>query len=257
MRFAVVTSLLTFLAVACGGSDTEPNDPSKKANDDKISLGDRPGDRRSSGPGVDEDEDDGDMEVEGLKGHLSPYDIQKGVEKHSGKLGGCYHGRLAGRRHVGGKVEFSYLVNRDGTVKQVFLSKSDLGDWGMELCLIEVARGMKFAKPKGGEAEFSVPLEFNAQKPAMWWGDDRATTEVGEKPAELEQCADKSGKKAPPELLVTAYVGTRGKIASVGFGAPQGGLADEWASCAAEVIGAWELSDPRGRIAKLSFEYSP
>jgi len=194
------------------------------------------------------------MEVEGLKGHLEPYDIQKGVEKRSAALGECYHGKLGGRRYVGGKIEMAYVVNRDGTVKAVNMSKSDLGDWNMEKCLLDVARSMTFKKPRGGEAEFSVPLEFNPRNPPIWWGDDRATTETTEKLTELATCVEKAGD-APADLWVTAYVGTRGKVQSVGFAAPAGGLTDEWASCAAEVVLAWELGDPRGKVAKLSFRF--
>jgi hypothetical protein len=56
-------------------------------------------------------------------------------------------------------------------------------------------------------------------------------------------------------LLITAYVGPRGQVRSVGFAEPSGGLSDEWAACAVEVVKSWSLSDPRGKIAKLSFGF--
>jgi len=241
-------------AVACGGSEAEVKEPKATASDERVELGERPDTRRSTGPGTDDDDAGDGMEVEGLKGHLEPYDIQKGVEKRSKALGDCYHGKLGGRRFVGGKIEMAYVVNRDGTVKTVTMSKSDLGSWDMEKCLLDVARSMTFKKPRGGEAEFSVPLEFNPRNPPIWWGDDRASAEVTDKLQELAACNEKAGE-GPADLWITAYVTTRGKIASVGFAAPDGGLSDEWAACAAEVVSAWELGDPRGKVAKLSFRY--
>ncbi|MBT8492624.1 MAG: AgmX/PglI C-terminal domain-containing protein [Deltaproteobacteria bacterium] len=252
-RLHAALSLALFL-FGCGGSQS-PDDASKQ-KDEGITIGDRgDGTRRSMTPGGTDDGDDDGMEVEGLKGHISQYDINKGVQKRAGAIDKCYRGQLAGRKYVGGEIELSYVVKRDGTVKKALISKSNLGDWSIEQCLRNVAMGMKFVKPKGGEAEFSVPLEFESRSKALWWGDDRATTEVSEKIAALEECATKAGAAAPPVTWVTAYVGNRGEVQSVGFAEPSGGLSAEWAACAVEVVKAWPLSDPTGKIAKLSFRF--
>lgn len=252
VSFAAVPAML--LALACGGSEKEAEEPGV-SDEDRISLGDRPDSRRSGGPGTDDDDDDDDgMEVEGLKGHLAPYDIQRGVQKHSAALSSCYHDKLGKRRYVGGGIEMMFIVKRDGTVKSVHMGKSDLGEWSMEKCLLGAAANIKFKKPKGGEAEFTVPLEFTPRKPALWWGDDRTTTEVAEKLPELAAC--KEAGAAPKKTWITAYVGIRGQVQSVGFAVPEGGMTDEWATCAEGVVKAWELGDPLGKIVKLSFLYT-
>ena len=78
---------------------------------------------------------------------------------------------------------------------------------------------------------------------------------IGGKPVELAACA-KPGGGDPANVAVTVYVGPRGKVLSVGFAAPQP-LAPAWADCAEAKVGAWTLTDPRGKVAKLAFVYHP
>ena len=60
--------------------------------------------------------------------------------------------------------------------------------------------------------------------------------------------------EAPPsDVVVTLYVGTRGKVQSVGFASSAAPLSDGWADCAAEMIQSWQLVDPRGQVAKLTY----
>jgi hypothetical protein len=137
------------------------------------------------------------------------------------------------------------------------MSKSDLGSWAMEQCMLDIARKISFASPKGGpEAEFTVPLSFSPTRSVSWWDQARAETEVQDKLQELGECADKAGIAAPDEVWITLYIGTRGQVQSAGF-ASATPLADEWATCAADKATAWVLSDPRGRVAKMTFRYAP
>lgn len=254
MRLAVPFMVCAALFMAsCGGSETpETKSGGDQGDDEGVVLGDRPTDRRSVGPGGTDDADDDGFEVEGLKGHIPQYDINKSVQKNAGAIDACYRGKLAGRPYVGGTVELAFVVQKDGTVKTVNLAKSDLGDWSMEKCLLEVAAAMTFVKPKGGKlAEFAVPVEFEPRKRPMWWAQARIEVELEGKLEALGECAET--EPPPADLLITAYVIKRGAIPSVGFAAPQGGLSEEWVECATEVMKGWALSDPRGRIAKLSF----
>jgi len=54
------------------------------------------------------------------------------------------------------------------------------------------------------------------------------------------------------------YVANRGVVKSVGFSVKgDTALPDEWADCAEAKAKAWTLTDPRGKITKLSFVYNP
>ncbi len=208
----------------------------------------------STGPTLDGDEDDDSgLAVAGLRGHLDEYDIRHGLDPHRAALSRCYTSHIKRKNYIGGKIRLDFVVNRDGTVKGVNVGESDLGSWEIEACLLGVARAMTFAHPHGGEALFDIPLEFSGKRTVIWWEEDKADEEVATKLTELSACTP-----APTDAWVTVYVGTRGKVLSAGFSTPSGtAISDDWATCAAQAIRAWKLSDPRGKIAKASFRYAP
>lgn len=252
----IVAGVLVAQLLGCGSS---PPPRAPALNDDQD-----PTSRRALGPGAyDGDHDEGgsgDMEIEGLSGRLEVYDIQRGIEPHSQALSDCYATKITRKnRFISGEVELKFVVGRDGTVKLVHLVQSDLGSWMMESCMLEIARAMRFARPKGhGDADFTVPLSFTSRAPLAVWEPARAQGEVGaDKLAQLAACATETGTVDPQGIWITVYVGTRGRVQSVGFASPGGPLESVWVECAAARVALWSLSDPRGQIAKASFQYNP
>ncbi len=250
--------LLTAALAACGGTEkTAPSAPN--ADTDEVEQDDdAPTSRRSRVPGMDDDDDDDDdgVAIDGLKGHLDPYDIQQGMSGHSGDLATCFQKHAKKQKYLGGQVELSFLIATDGTVKTVQASKSSIGSWPVESCLLEESKTMTFKKPKGGEAEFSVPLEFEARRAANWWSEEKADEAVASQVASLSKCADAAAD--PRNVWVTLYLGNRGVVESVGFASPhKDGIDAAWASCADALIRSWTLTDPLGKLAKLGFRYNP
>jgi hypothetical protein len=248
-------AVLILVVAACGGSDKSVESPAVPDDDDDgMERADGPGGRKSAVPDVDDDDDDDDLDVQGLRGHLDPYDVQAGVKPHSSTLAKCFHSRVKKRGYIGGKVAFKFVVTPVGAVKQVQVQESDLGAWDVEQCLLGVARAMQFKQPRGGEAEFDLPLEFPPKRAVLWWDEERTETEVGEERlAELTAC-----EPAPSNVWVTLYIGTRGKVMSAGFASPSSQpIDDAWATCASTAIAAWTLADPRGQIAKGGFRFNP
>lgn len=251
------------LAASCGGSDKPAAgtpDTEPEGDDGKIELGDRSRTHQTRVPTMGDDDDDDDepgVEVKGLKGRLDPYDIQAGVEPHFGSLTACYADNLKRRRYLGGDITFKFTVDRQGGVKTVQLSKSDLGAWDVEKCMLGVARSMKFAAPKGGEADFTLPLEFDATRSVTWLEEEAGLAQVKELKRELRACAKENKTRTPRKVMVTLYVGTRGGVTSVGFAsAHKRPITDLWADCAETKIRAWVLSDPLGKVAKLAFRWN-
>jgi hypothetical protein len=158
---------------------------------------------------------------------------------------------------LGGTVELTWVVAVDGKLSGVRLSQSDLGAWPIERCLLEVAAGVNFGKPQGhGPAEVTFPVTFaGGSAPRSAWDEDQGLRAVGGKAKDLAACA-KPGGGDPANVTITIYVGTRGAVQSVGFAAPTP-IAPAWADCAAGKVGAWMLTDPRGKIAKLAYLYHP
>ena len=241
--------LLVFLA-ACGGS-TKP--ASVEAPPPPAPVHDNPA-------VTDDGDGDGDgFEVAGSKGRMDPKAIEAGVSPHQDELEGCFTSQVAKRRFLGGKVELKWQIAKDGTLSSVQIAQSDLGAWPVEKCLLDISRGMTFDKPKGGATDFSIPLEFVGKQSSTWWDEDAGSAAVKNHMRDLAKC-DKAPTHRPDDATITAYVGARGKVVSVGFATAQdSGLDadswDAWADCAEKRILAWQLPDPRGSIAKLAFHY--
>jgi TonB family protein len=243
-----VACAVLLVASGCGGSARHPAPPPAHVAPPATDPGD--------GAGDDDDGDgDGDIQIQSTRGHMDPQVVQAGLSPHAGELSACYTSRLGRRRWLGGSVELRWQIAKDGTISSVQVSRSDLGAWPVEKCLLDVARAMTFGPPKGGPADFSIPLEFTARGGVIAWDADDAQRAVDKHVADLEACGKDA--PAPSDATITAYVGTRGKVQSVGFAsaAKAGFVDDAWAECAAGRVMAWQLPDPRGHIAKLSFHY--
>lgn len=241
------TLLVAALVVSCGGKPAPaPVEPAPT----RHVIEDTSDDDAGSGG-----EEDG-VEIVGDKGHVDADLAARMVEPHAGELNACYADRLNRRRWLGGSVELTWRVAGDGALTGVHVATSDLGAWPVEKCLLAVARGISFGKPIGGKpAEVTFPVQFSAGSGALPWDEDTAIRAVGGKFTELRACA-KPGGGDPENVTITIYVGTRGKVQSVGFAAPAG-VTDAWADCAEAKVSAWTLTDPRGKVAKLSFVYRP
>lgn len=244
-----LAAVLLLQAVACGGASKPPAESASALDDDDD---DGPTDNvRGLAFEDDDDDDDDGMVIESEKGHLDVQDIQSVIARHTAALSDCYQSHHRRARYVDGKVELKYVVDQSGAVKQVQVLKSDLGAWDVERCLLDVSRAMTFVEPRGrGDADFTVPLDFSATTRVRWLTEEDAESQVASLRDELAQCEGEPGV-----VDVTLYVGRRGAVKSAGFAASEEPYTDEWADCAVEIIKQWQLADPRGRIAKLSFRY--
>jgi TonB family protein len=206
--------------------------------------------------GPDAGSDNDDLEIVSTVGKFDPDEATARFAPHVAALDACYTDQLARRRWLGGTVELTWAVTADGVLEHVRLTRSDLGAWPIERCLLQVAQAVSFGKPHGhGKAEVTFPVSFAGGSAALAWDEDQALRAVGGKAKELAACA-RPGGGDPANVTVTIYVGTRGKVQSVGFAAPTP-LPPAWADCAAGKIGAWMLTDPRGKVAKLAYLYHP
>ncbi len=247
-RLAFAVLGLVFAGCGGGGRPAVENPGGGEAEEEFT-----PTHHESTAPKMDDDEEDDGVEIEGLRGHLSPADVEAGVSPHFREIMACHTSRTKKRRYIGGKVELGWTVNKDGTVKTAQIRESDLGAWDIEKCLLDIAREIQFKAPRGGEADFSLPVDFDARQGVRWWDEERADEEVADNLDQLEECPSQ-----PTNVWVTFYVGTRGAVQSAGFASPsKQPIDDAWADCAAAAIESWTLSDPEGRMVKSGFRYHP
>jgi hypothetical protein len=181
-----------------------------------------------------------DFKVEGALGTVDTTAVQLALERNAGAIEGCFKQHAGSMRYVGGAVRVRVRVARDGAVKST-AAQSDLGAWEVEKCLMKLARGLSFGKPRGGEAEVELPMEFPARSAAAAGDGD----ELAGKLDGLARC----GRTA--EVTVVAYVGPGGKITTAGFSSEKP-LPEGWGDCALGRARALRLSDPRGRVVKLA-----
>ena len=192
-------------------------------------------------------------------GYMEKEAIEAGLAPHNQELADCYTKKVGRRHWLGGHVKIHWDIAKDGTITKVKLTaESDLGAWPIEKCLLEVARAASFDKPVGGDADFDIPLDFTAKGAFLPWDEDKALKAVGGQLAKLDDC----GKAVPPvplpnDVVITVYVGARGRAQSVGFSSDASEIDDKWAECAEKTAMKWRLPDPRGPVAKLAVRYRP
>lgn len=201
------------------------------------------------------DDEDG-LEVSSTRGSIDPAVVSDKLQPKASAIEACYSTQVGRRKWLGGGIELAWEVAADGRVTAVRLASSDLGAWPIERCVLGVARGIGFGKPRGAKpARVSAPINFSAGVGAVRWDEKRADKAVSGKLAKLASCTP-AGEAAPADLAITLYLGTRGKVQSVGFASP-GGFSEAWADCAEKAIMAWSLTDPRGKVAKLTVTLNP
>jgi len=250
-------AVLAVVVVACGGKAPPPEPPKVAEPPPKPT-------RVVVETEKDDEPQDG-IKFTHTRGKMDQAAITSGLEPHTQAMTDCYMTKVGRRRWLGGHVVLHWDIKADGTVTSVKLSESDLGNWDIEKCLLEAARAATFDKPQGGDADFTVPLDFSAKGNAQIWDEDKSLRAIGGQLAKLDTCPDpkemrklkKPMQKAPINVTVTLYVGPHGKAESVGFSSPNTEITAEWMDCAVKAANAWRLPDPRGQIAKLAIRYKP
>lgn len=229
-----------FVAVlGCGGAERAPivEEPAEER---------APPERRAE----EEDEEEDGFEVTGTRGRFDPGDVEAALEPHAEALQQCFLSQVGKQKWLGGKVDLRWEVGGDGVLQYAQIASSDLGHWGVEKCLLDLARTISFGVPKGQRpADVTIPLEFSGRTQPVWWEVDEINAVLAKRIGDLAVC-----EGAPASATITMYLGARGKVQAAGFAAPEP-IDDAWAECAHGVITGWTLRDPKGKVAKLAFEY--
>ena len=187
-------------------------------------------------------------------GHMEKAAVEAGIAPHQDELSDCYTRLYNRRRWLGGHVLIHWDIKKDGTVTSVkLMAETDLGAWPIEKCLLDVARSATFDKPIGGDADFSLPLDFTAKGETLPWSEEQTNKAIGKQLAKLDAC----GKHlvSPRDVAITLYVGPHGHAQSTGFSSDKSEIDEKWADCAVKAVMAWRLPDPHGIVAKATVKY--
>ena len=101
-----------------------------------------------------------------MKGSLSREEIQRVVRAGFNDLKACYERSDALDEGRSGKVVLNFIIAGDGTVGSAESIADTLGDAETTACLVGLARGWRFPKPKGGGQVFvTYPFVFSPNSP--------------------------------------------------------------------------------------------
>jgi len=103
------------------------------------------------------------MGVQNEMGVYDSADIEETMAAHMEEIRECYGRAGRARKYVAGKVNLRFMVSGDGRTQDVLVVSTDLGNYEVERCVVEVGRRVKFPAPIGHKATtFEYPVEFRS-----------------------------------------------------------------------------------------------
>lgn len=236
MKLLTRTAPLTLLLLAACGGEASQEETTTTAESAETTSG-REREARANDS----------VQVEGLMGTISAMAVQRGVEPKMGRFLRCFTNRYDAVEVLGGHFEMAFRVARDGSVLWVYPRASTIGDRETERCLLDVAAGIHFSEPHGGEAEFAYPIELDPPedvRPPTFWDPSRVADAV-ERQASRMSCSG--------HFAVTAYVEPGGDVIAAGASSSEQVTAEQL-DCVTQAVAGWTMPTPGSYPAKVTFE---
>jgi len=190
------------------------------------------------------------VQIEGLMGTISQDQVNITLQPRTEGFARCF-AQGAGVDFLGGDIRLSFRIHTDGSVAWVFPSQTSIGHRAVERCIVERARGIRFPRPRGGEAEFTWGFGYDAPsdvRAPLNWDATRIASAIASNGASLvAQCGGHRGYR------VTAYVQGGGQVIAAGVAARDNDTAAQL-DCIAQGVAGWRMPDPGSYPAKVSFE---
>jgi hypothetical protein len=201
---------------------------------------------------VEEEKDD--LKVEGTLGTIEEEAIHASLDPRLRQVNGGFQKKTQREPYLSGKLVLHFRVTRTGTVKRARIAESTLGSVSVERCILGELRGVTFARPKGGEAEFSYPLVFQGRIAALQWESGMVKDEILSHLDDLLKGPQDATLTAPKGLVITFYLDQKGKVVSVGLSADEV-IEDSFADPFVENLKRVKFVEPAGAYAKVSYPW--
>jgi hypothetical protein len=195
-----------------------------------------------------ESSEDG-AQITGLMGTIPRDEVEDALNPRMQRFFACFEARMRRVEFLSGNIRLSFRIHTDGNVMWVHTSESDVGDREAEQCILQIARGVRFPRPRGGEAEFSWGFGFDAPedvRPPLDWAEGN----LGDRSADVAELARECDARG--SYSVTAYITPGGRVLAAGGSTP---TADGEAAldCILERVRGWHMPDPGSYAAKITF----
>ncbi len=241
-RALLAAAIASALAAGCGGGGGDEATTGDTAVDAPTQGGEQ---SAASSP-------EDDMQIEGILGTISQMAIEDGIQRNLGRITRCFSDRYHAIDVLGGEMEMSFRIKLDGTVRWVYLRRSTVGDRDTERCILNVLSRITFARPHGGEAEFSTPLTLDppedVRPPVAWPASRVASLVASAGPGLVSSCA-----ATGEGFHVTAYVAPGGQVIAAGAAVDHPEIVEPL-DCVAAGVRSWTMPDPGSYPAKVTFD---
>jgi TonB family protein len=196
------------------------------------------------------------MKVENELGVLDTADVEGTIEEHFDEVRACYHRAGKAQRYAGGSVTLRFLVAGDGRAEDVWVVRSNLGNYDVERCLVEVGRRLTFDAPYGNKATtFEYPVEFHSTNQLAVLDVDglKIDHDVASFRPQLAAC----GQLAKDGAMAIMYIEPSGIPGSVGLAATSE-MDEDVGECIVRTIRRWRMSATLpGHALRATFNIPP
>jgi hypothetical protein len=195
--------------------------------------------------------DPGPTSTESDIGALSQEDVEDQFKALRPELIRCVRETTRRLPCAGGRIAVRIRVDRQGSVRWVWLTDSTLGDRDAERCVLDVVRGRTWPRPLSGDGLAESSFEVEPSEPPAPWPSFKALALAERASSATRTC--RRGVKGT--FRATAYVSPKGEVLLAGV-APPNPDGEQASDCIAQaLLGmqlAW-LSVGQRATAKVSF----
>lgn len=180
----------------------------------------------------------------GLQNEIGVYDsadVEETMAAHMEEARDCYRRAGKARRYAAGKVNLRFMVDGTGKPQDVLVIATDLGNYDVERCLVDLARGVQFPAPAGHKATtFEYPVEFRSTR-EVEVQDLEDSLKVDRDVAALMHSLSACGAVTANGASASFYIEPNGFIASVGL-AGDSAFDEEAGACTVKEMRRWKMS---------------
>ncbi|MBC8131694.1 MAG: energy transducer TonB [Deltaproteobacteria bacterium] len=160
MKYSVLPLLTLLAPLVCGCASEGGGTGSKSSRSAK-----KRGIVAAVETGVEKPSRSGEMGLQNEIGVYDSADVEETISERMDEVRACYSKAGRARRYAGGKVNLRFIVDGNGTPRDVLVVSTDLGNYEVERCLVDLGRQIKFPPPSGRKATtFEYPVEFRSTR---------------------------------------------------------------------------------------------
>lgn len=193
-----------------------------------------------------------EMQMQNELGVVETVDVEEVIEAHFDEIRGCYQRAGKAQKYAGGTVTLRFLVNGSGQADDVLVIASDLGNYSVERCVVDVGRRLTFKAPTGNKATtFDYPVEFRSthEMAVLDLDGPKIEHDISGLMPRLAAC----GRLATDVVTAIMYIEPNGFPGSVGLAAASN-LDEAVAGCIVHTIQHSRMSTTLpGRVLRCNF----